>query len=126
MRSLLTLELGEFTREALDAQAARGGAGIASVVSKAVGHYFSQGGERAAWRLPDFRRQGRPLATAGALAVELAETDRRRLEERARLEQASPAQVLEHAALCYLADLAAGRVAAPEAAARASSSRPIR
>ena len=113
MRRRLYLQLGEFARAALEEHAARAGRGLGPLFRDAVRHYLSNGSDRAAWRVPHFRRGELSPAVAAAVAVELSEADRRMLEERARLEHASAAQLLEHAALCYLADVAAGRVGRP-------------
>lgn len=111
MRRSMTLGLGGFGRATLEEQAQRYALTTEELVSRAAEYYLADRGEqRAAWRVPRFRREA---GAPGDVELEL-DLDPEVWEE---LRQESERQgvpverVVEHAALYLVADLESGRVA---------------
>jgi hypothetical protein len=109
----LTLALDEFGQSSLEDHARALKVPLAAIVSQAALYFLAQRGEeRAAMTIPRFAR-GRPYSHGRGLelALELHEEDWSTLEVEAVHQKVPLERLLEHAALLFLADIDAGRVA---------------
>jgi hypothetical protein len=115
MNREMTLELGEFSRAALDAQAERQGLVLATLLARSAQYYLLEHpSERLSARVPSFvsgdaqTEHGLPLR----VTIDLDDGHWRELDAAAAREGISVERLFEHAALLFLADLESGRVAA--------------
>jgi hypothetical protein len=115
MNRELTLELGEFSRAALEAQAQRQGLAVATLLARSAQYYLlERASDRLSARVPSVvdggaqADQGLPLG----VTIELDDGHWRELDSAAARESISVERLFEHAALLFLADLESGHVAA--------------
>jgi len=111
----MTLELGEFSRAALEAQAQRQALAVETLLARSAQYYLlERGSERLSARVPsgidgDARAEhGLPLR----VTIDLGDRHWNELDAAAARERLSVERLFEHAALLFLADLESGRVAA--------------
>lgn len=106
----IKISFDEFGWQSLEERAAAERMSLEALLALALHHYDSQlESGRAATEVPRFRRTatGEPRS----LRLEVDDETRRRLEEVAERRGVTLENVCEHAALLFLADLDAGRVA---------------
>ena len=115
MNREMTLELGEFSRAAMEAQARRQGLDVATLLARSAQYYIlERPSERLSARVPSFvhsdtaGEHGLPLG----VTIELDDGHWHELGSAAAREGISVERLFEHAALLFLADLESGRVAA--------------
>ena len=112
MKRSVTLELDEFGRDSLTAQAGRQGESLSTLLGEAALYYVADlRADRRAARIPRFARRppSRIPAAELSLSLDLDDVTWQALEEEATRQQVSMHALLEHAALYYLADLSSGR-----------------
>jgi hypothetical protein len=112
MKRSVTLELDEFGRESLAAQAGRQRESLSRLLREAALYYVSDlRADRRAARIPRFARREAPRIPVAelSLSLDLDDATWQALEEEAARQQVSVEALLEHAALYYLADLSSGR-----------------
>jgi hypothetical protein len=113
MHREVPLRLDQFGRTALEEQARRHRGSVDELVRTAVIYYLSDlESERAAARVPGLGRARRGEPSPLRVELSLEEAQWLALEAEARRQFVSLAQLIQHAAFYYLADLEAGRVAA--------------
>jgi hypothetical protein len=107
----ILLTFDEFGWRALEQQANSEGLELELFVAVACSYYESElAAERPAAAVPGFRR--RPVdGETRALELELGDGCLRRLQQEAERQEVALERLYEHAALLYLADIDAGRVA---------------
>jgi hypothetical protein len=109
-RRTLRFALAGFGGERLAAESARSGMAVEDVVRVAVQHYVSElASFRMARRFPAAMRIRRPASRSLEIASGAEPGAWRALAREAKRQGVSTEQLLEHAALCYLADLDSGR-----------------
>jgi len=107
----ISLTFDEFGWRALEEQATLEGIELEQFVALACSYYESElAAERAAAAVPRFRRRSVDGETR-ALELELGDGCLRGLEQEAERQGVALQRLYEHAALLYLADIDAGRVA---------------
>jgi hypothetical protein len=105
MPRILTLHLDEFGRKALAAHVRLRKCSAASVLAAAAQHYLAdREAARVAWRMPRFRTLG-DSCLGSRVDVSLVDQVWRGLEAEAVLQGVTTAELGEHAALYFLADL---------------------
>jgi hypothetical protein len=105
MPKILTLHLDEFGRKALAEHVRLRKCSAASVLSAAARHYLAdRPAARIAWRMPRFGRL-RDRRRGSRVDVSLDDQVWRALEAEAMLQGVTTAELGEHAALYFLADL---------------------
>lgn len=110
MKDEINISFDEFGWQALEERAAKERIGLEDLVALALRHYESElEGGRAATDVPRFRRAAR--GESRTLGLEIDEGVKRRLQQEADRRGVALERVYEHAALLFLADLDAGRVA---------------
>jgi len=106
----IKITFDEFGWRALNERAVEEGASLAELVSLALSYYESElSSPRAATDVPRFRQA--PRGEARSLTIEIDEEVMRRIAEEGERRGVAVERVYEHAALLFLADLDAGRVA---------------
>lgn len=108
----ISLTLDAFGWSALEDHARAEGLGLDRLVALACTYYESElAAGRTATRAPRF---GKPVTEreTRTMVLELNAESRRRLEQEAERQDLGVERLVEHAAIFYLADLDAGRVAA--------------
>jgi hypothetical protein len=108
----IPMTFNEFGWRALEERATAEGLELERLVSLACTHYESElAAERAATVAPGFRMAVVGVGETRTLEVEVSDICLRRLEQAAEHQEVGFERLCEHAALLYLADLDAGRVA---------------
>jgi hypothetical protein len=106
----IKITFDEFGWRALSERAVEEGASLDELVSLALSYYESElSSARAATDVPRFRQA--PRGEARSLTIEIDEDVMRRIAEEGERRGVGLERVCEHAALLFLADLDAGRVA---------------
>ena len=107
----MSITLDEFGWSALEDHARAEGLELDRLIALACGYYESELADgRTATRVPRF---GKPVTEreSRALVIELDARTLKRLEQEAERQGLGRERLVEHAAIFYLADLDAGRVA---------------
>jgi hypothetical protein len=114
MNREMTLELEEFSRAAVEAEARRQGLDVATLLARSAQYYIlERASERLSARVPSFvqsdtaAEHGLPLR----VTIDLGDGHWHQLDSAAAHEGLSVERLFEHAALLFLADLESGRVA---------------
>jgi hypothetical protein len=106
----IKITFDEFGWRALNERAVEEGASLDELVSLALSYYESElSSARVATDVPRFRQA--PRGEARSLTIEIDEDVMRRIAEEGGRRGVALERVCEHAALLFLADLDAGRVA---------------
>ena len=106
----MKITFDEFGWRALNERAVEEGASLDELVSLALSYYESElSSARVATDVPRFRQA--PRGEARSLTIEIDEDVMRRIAEEGERRGVALERVCEHAALLFLADLDAGRVA---------------
>lgn len=122
----IKITFDDFGWQALEERAAEEGVGLEELLSLALRHYDSElPNGRAATVVPRFR-QAPANGETRAIALEIDDGTVRRLEQEAERRGVALERIYEHAALLFLADLDAGRVAEQVVRRARSGSRPGR
>lgn len=109
----MVLELDQFGRTTLEAQAERQDVALGALLREAIHYYLSDGEtRRVGWSYPRFRRETPPGDADLDVALDVDDVTWRRFEAEAEKQDVPIERLLEHAALYYVADLNSGRVAA--------------
>jgi hypothetical protein len=106
----IKITFDEFGWRALNERAVEEGASLDELVSLALSYYESElSSARVATDVPRFRQA--PRGEARSLTIEIDEDVMRRIAEEGERRGVALERVCEHAALLFLADLDAGKVA---------------
>jgi hypothetical protein len=108
----MTLELDEFGRSTLEAEARKHALSPEQLVGHAARYYLAdRESGRPAYRVPRFPRQRPPQETPMAVELDLESGTWHELDEESQRQGVPVERLLEHAALYLIADLDSGRVA---------------
>jgi len=108
----VTAEVSEFALARIEARAERDHFAVGSLLGQAVYHYVAdKGSGRAAWAYPRFRREAEVRGRAIEASLAVDEDTLSEFAAAAAQQTVSLEQLVEHAALYFLADLDSGRVA---------------
>jgi hypothetical protein len=112
MRRSMTLELDEFGRSTLEAEARKHALSPEQLVGHAARYYLAdRESGRPAHRVPRFPRQRPPDETRLPVELDLESGTWRELDAESKRQGVPVERLLEHAALYLIADLDSGRVA---------------
>lgn len=110
MQRSVTIELSRFAFEALAGEEGEGREHVPARLARDIRCYLDEAGsEKPGWRYPDFLR-GREPGERMRVEISIEEELWHALEEEAERQAVSTAELVEHVALFYAAEVNAGRL----------------